>query len=366
MRLKSLLSLSLLAGAAMQVSAIVPLEFGPSAQNMEFARDEAGNPLLNEDGSLTITTGAGGAGGVFFTTKTLKEECPGEYTIFAFDYKANAAVDDIVLFHNTKLGNYTMSPVIEQGGKISVDGDWQTCTIALNRDSWGKADTYKSSFFAISSNSDVAKTPGFEIKVKDMRLLTPAERDEMLGKAGVPVSVGNVFYGALKDFDPDENATVCVLATGQVMFWDASAPLPAKNTTLRFEYKTTAPVTLQAQLAQGVPLGGAAAQVVNLDSSDWAQAEFEFGGDIAKVNWGKKPQPMSEFLWMTVNKAPADTYLYLKNIRFVDPNYVATDLENTVAERAADMRVFNLMGVEVKGDLAPGLYIQNGKKFIVR
>ena len=34
--------------------------------------------------------------------------------------------------------------------------------------------------------------------------------------------------------------------------------------------------------------------------------------------------------------------------------------------RPMDNRIFNLMGVEVKGDLVPGIYIQNGKKFIIR
>lgn len=35
-------------------------------------------------------------------------------------------------------------------------------------------------------------------------------------------------------------------------------------------------------------------------------------------------------------------------------------------ERPADNRIFNLMGVEVKAPLVPGIYIQNGKKFVVR
>ena len=35
-------------------------------------------------------------------------------------------------------------------------------------------------------------------------------------------------------------------------------------------------------------------------------------------------------------------------------------------ETPADNRIFNLMGVECKAPLAPGIYIQNGKKFIVK
>lgn len=39
---------------------------------------------------------------------------------------------------------------------------------------------------------------------------------------------------------------------------------------------------------------------------------------------------------------------------------------NVDNNRPADDRIFNLMGVEVKGELQPGVYIRNGKKFIVR
>ena len=35
-------------------------------------------------------------------------------------------------------------------------------------------------------------------------------------------------------------------------------------------------------------------------------------------------------------------------------------------KRDEDNRIFNLMGVECKAPLAPGIYIRNGKKFIVR
>lgn len=40
--------------------------------------------------------------------------------------------------------------------------------------------------------------------------------------------------------------------------------------------------------------------------------------------------------------------------------------ETTPAERPVDNRIFNIMGVQVKEATAPGIYIQNGKKFIVR
>lgn len=34
--------------------------------------------------------------------------------------------------------------------------------------------------------------------------------------------------------------------------------------------------------------------------------------------------------------------------------------------RPADNRIFNMMGIEMKGELAPGVYVRNGKKFIIR
>ena len=55
--------------------------------------------------------------------------------------------------------------------------------------------------------------------------------------------------------------------------------------------------------------------------------------------------------------------------RWINPNAKEESgvSEIGVAERPADNRVFNLMGVEVKGRTLPlGLYIRNGKKFIVK
>ena len=43
-----------------------------------------------------------------------------------------------------------------------------------------------------------------------------------------------------------------------------------------------------------------------------------------------------------------------------------TGLESIEAAKATDNRVFNIMGIEVKGELAPGIYIRGGKKFIVK
>ena len=60
--------------------------------------------------------------------------------------------------------------------------------------------------------------------------------------------------------------------------------------------------------------------------------------------------------------------LWIKDVKWLNSKQPGESgvAEIGVAERPADNRVFNLMGVEVKGELAPGLYIRNGKKFIVK
>lgn len=44
----------------------------------------------------------------------------------------------------------------------------------------------------------------------------------------------------------------------------------------------------------------------------------------------------------------------------------ASGIEDVAADKKGDNRVYNLMGVEMKGELAPGIYIRGGKKFVVR
>ena len=44
----------------------------------------------------------------------------------------------------------------------------------------------------------------------------------------------------------------------------------------------------------------------------------------------------------------------------------ASGIEGVAATTKGDNRVYNLMGVECHAPLAPGIYIRNGKKFIVK
>ena len=58
--------------------------------------------------------------------------------------------------------------------------------------------------------------------------------------------------------------------------------------------------------------------------------------------------------------------LWIKNVRWINATQSAIEDVTIEAERPADNRIFNIMGVECKAPLAPGIYIQNGKKFIVK
>ncbi|MDE7473109.1 MAG: hypothetical protein K2M68_05950, partial [Muribaculaceae bacterium] len=42
------------------------------------------------------------------------------------------------------------------------------------------------------------------------------------------------------------------------------------------------------------------------------------------------------------------------------------DITVDQTDNCNDNRIFNLQGIEVKNPTAPGMYIQNGKKFIVK
>lgn len=50
----------------------------------------------------------------------------------------------------------------------------------------------------------------------------------------------------------------------------------------------------------------------------------------------------------------------------ITPTKYETGIIDVTADTPADTRVFNLMGVEQKGNLAPGVYIRAGRKFVVR
>ena len=56
---------------------------------------------------------------------------------------------------------------------------------------------------------------------------------------------------------------------------------------------------------------------------------------------------------------------HFDNLRITPAGTTAIDVIGA-DKRAEDNRIFNLMGVECPEPLAPGIYIRNGKKFIVK
>ena len=58
-------------------------------------------------------------------------------------------------------------------------------------------------------------------------------------------------------------------------------------------------------------------------------------------------------------------YLSLSNVKVTVAN--PSGIEQMKAQRYDDDRIYNLMGVQMNAsDLVPGIYIKNGRKFVVK
>lgn len=83
--------------------------------------------------------------------------------------------------------------------------------------------------------------------------------------------------------------------------------------------------------------------------------------------YGEEPDYVNVHLAAGTYKLTVNSLCYpwhFDNIRIAPTT--ASGIEGVAADKAADTRVFNLMGVEMKGKLAPGIYIRGGRKFIVK
>ncbi|MCM1110155.1 MAG: hypothetical protein NC336_02990 [Clostridium sp.] len=92
---------------------------------------------------------------------------------------------------------------------------------------------------------------------------------------------------------------------------------------------------------------------------------FEHNGGEIFVGAFKDDQANEED-WVVVDNFRIK---YFGNNTTVQEVEGATSIEEIAVEEAPvvkDNRIFNLMGIEVKNPTVPGIYIQNGKKFIVR
>jgi hypothetical protein len=95
---------------------------------------------------------------------------------------------------------------------------------------------------------------------------------------------------------------------------------------------------------------GAEVLAVNPDKSDNAFRKAEWIRDFAEYgDWGTKPGSLPPFMAKS----------------FGEPNEEATGISNVTVENAEDGAIYTLQGVKVENP-SKGVYIQNGKKFIVK
>ena len=400
MKVKSLLALAMLAGT-LTASASYPIYFrdtvagvGDGGGNFQFPCEEGseaeltvsnGTPKFAEDGSITLTnweTPAGG--GRYFRTKKLTEECPKEYTVFAMDYKTTLPLNDLVLFYHEGFNNLTD---MYNGALFTVADDYQTLYVVLDRNkcAWGDADHYKSSYFWVSWNDNNAREKDFAFTVKNIRLLTLQEAtDECKSSTAtsVPDAISFVNTSFSIDIDPDMGTNIyawadptdynSVLRTGNL-----TLPLPGGVTTFAVDYKMTGTNCTPAvymMLPDMTAVGKLNLEALGEDeaedpvAAEWKTATIDLKDAIAQHNFAQT-FGSNHYLWLQFrpdNGFSNDNVMWLRNARWINPEAQSGVAELGVAERPADNRVFNLMGVEVKGELAPGLYIRNGKKFIVK
>lgn len=391
MNLKSLLvSVSLV--AAVTASAEYPIYFRDTVNeggHMTFPKNDDGTPAFNEDGSITLTRIEGD--GVYFRTKKLGTTgleptekaantgyCDPSYTVLAFEYKSNMPIDNVVIFHHEGFGNYAD---VTNGAMLTVADDYQTCYAMMNRNAttWGYGEGYANNYNWISFNNTV---PGWELTVKNLRLLTLEEAAAECTSSSATV-VPDVFTPINFDFDMDTVNGVNiyvksaeparqnpVLGTGERL-----TPLPSGLTKLCFDYILWGS-NYDAYFWVATPgLVTSANVVANLQANysvddfdpenvptEWNTASVELGNLMADNNFastfGSKHR-----IWFQSQKMTQGDILAIKNVRWEG---ALTGVANVEAAAPANGRTYNLMGVEVKGELAPGIYVRDGKKFIVK
>ncbi len=421
MKVKSLLTVACLA-ASLSASAAYPLEFrdsGLDGADMTFDNDgkpmwnggghfdypvvegtrvdvaedgkkiSYGTPLFAEDGSITLTRQQCG-GGSWFRTKKLTEECDKKYTVFAMDYKCNRDVNDLVLWLQEGFAPAAEPAQMFSGALFTVSDQWQSVYVVIDREKkataeWGDANNFAKSYFWVNWNT---VTPGWELTVKNIRLLTLDE-----ASAECKAATGDVFDSFMlpnnslsSDVDPDMGCSIYTLnpdgdGNGLLQTGNLVRPLPEGCTTFCYDYKMVGepftPNVLMHKVAnytQMIPTGVSDTMVPLSEeeaedpySAEWKTAKIDLA-EAVKANNFAQTFGSNHFLWIQFKGLNPENMMWIKNPRWINPNAKEESgvSEIGVAERPADNRVFNLMGVEVKGELTPGLYIRNGKKFIVK
>ncbi|MEZ3577910.1 MAG: hypothetical protein K1W01_10500 [Muribaculaceae bacterium] len=363
-------------------------QFTPGTQNVEGAKPYYGDPLVNEDGSITFTRVEGG--GCWIRTKKLTEPCPMEYCIFAFDYKSNKEIGDIVIFHHEYAGRNDVD--ITSGKMLTVSDEFQTVYLPFNRalNGWGTEEDYTKNYLWISTNDPNGAEVGWQVSIKNLRMLTldeaSAECQEVVGDIAEAFKVPNTDLTG--DLDADmENTTVYVRpANGDTpetqhpnpLFWTSNMikPLPITAGKLSIDYKLSGPTFTAAVWLTSTPLG----KILTFEGTEdgvepealyempWKNVTIDLTDKIKETGWAQKFGSNDFLQIQLMDMLAEEQMLWIKDVKWLNSKQPGESgvAEIGVAERPADNRVFNLMGVEVKGELAPGLYIRNGKKFIVK
>lgn len=384
--------------ATVSASASYPIYFRDCNGNgnlqgggFSFPVDEAGNPAFAEDGSITLTLPEG-AGGCYIRTKKLGAEgqtpdskvagtgkCDASYTVLAFEYKSNKAMDNVIIWHHEIANNHD----INKGAMINVTDEYQTCYAMMDRskDAWG-LDGFENHYMWINFNDFEA---GWEFTVKNIRLLTIEEASAECQSSTASViddSLQLPNIGLAKDYDSAMGCNLYVLNTepesdrnGILQSASLIKPLPNGVTTYKFDYKVAGPnvpvklfmhkkwdYTMMTPIAESFSLESCTEDPEEAYEAEWKTFSYDFADTIEAINFAKNFGD-NHFIWVQFPGMSEESMMWIKNPRWESS---VVGVANVEFVAPVDNRTFNLMGVEIKGELAPGIYIRNGKKFIVR
>ena len=174
-----------------------------------------------------------------------------------------------------------------------------------------------------------------------------------LGSDGT-VAERNFVMGPYSKTDMGKDASTAI-STDYVAFFRAKTMTPGKNKA-HLKLPNTIKVT-----ENGVEIDkpffaepkGAEVLAVNPDKSDNAFRKAEWIRDFAEYgDWGTKPGSLPPFMAKSFGEPFED-------------EYGTTGISNVTTENADDAAIYTLQGVKVSNPVK-GIYIQNGKKFIVK
>ena len=160
--------------------------------------------------------------------------------------------------------------------------------------------------------------------------------------------------------------------------WDFSNSKDVRGSENGLEIKFTpsAPGILKITFAANVAANKSVNMFVNGDVNNKLDATDSNGVKIVSgVNLEKQTPAHAEIGaddYITYNLAAGNTYNYFTGgtkwrIRSFEFTASQTGIQDIISDTdEGDGKIYNLMGVEVKGNPAPGIYIRNGKKFLVK